>query len=54
MEITGHLTRSIFDRYHIVAQRDKAEALVKTEEHVAKGGDDSNVRPIRKPGSAAK
>jgi len=29
MAITGHLTRSIFDRYHIVSNADVAEALAK-------------------------
>jgi hypothetical protein len=31
MKISGHKTRSIFDRYHIVSQSDIAEAMQKLE-----------------------
>jgi len=31
MRITGHKTRSMFDRYHIVDDRDVREALKATE-----------------------
>ena len=27
MEITGHRTRAIFDRYHIVTERDKTQGI---------------------------
>ncbi len=29
MSISGHLTRKVFDRYHIVSQSDMAEAVRK-------------------------
>jgi hypothetical protein len=29
MSITGHKTRSVFDRYHVVAATDQAEAIRK-------------------------
>ena len=35
MEMTGHVTRSIFDRYTIVDESDKTEALRKTHARVA-------------------
>ncbi len=34
MEISGHRTRSIFDRYNIVSERDKEEALKRTHDYL--------------------
>jgi hypothetical protein len=35
MKITGHRTRSIFDRYNIVAEDQIADALAKVDTYVA-------------------
>jgi integrase len=31
MQITGHLTRSMFDRYHVTSEKDLAEAMERVE-----------------------
>ena len=48
MQITGHKTVSIFRRYHIVAQADKAAALEKTFAHVESERVERAVTPLRK------
>lgn len=38
MTMTGHKTRSVFDRYHIVSQRDQREAAWRLDELDAAAG----------------
>ena len=52
MQITGHKTPSIFRRYAIVDQADKAEALRKALAHGQAVDADSNVRPMRRKQAA--
>jgi hypothetical protein len=43
MEITGHKTRSMFDRYGIVDERDMGNAFEAVEQYVAKLPSERNV-----------
>jgi integrase len=47
MEISGHLTRSTFDRYNIVSPDDVAAALDQTESFVKSQPAERNVAPLR-------
>jgi len=47
MAITGHKTRSIFDRYAIVNENDTAEAMSRLQEHVSAQPIQSNVVALK-------
>jgi hypothetical protein len=48
MEISGHRTRSIFDRYNIVSERDKQDALRRTHDYLGSSSRKRRVAVMRK------
>jgi hypothetical protein len=48
MEITGHRTRSMFDRYNIVSEDDSRAAMQKTSAYVDALPTTRNVRALAK------
>ncbi len=47
MEIAGHRTRSILDRYNITSEDDLREAMQRTSDYVSTQATRSTVTPIR-------
>ena len=48
MKLSGHRTRSVYDRYNIFDDRDLAESMNRVQEHLKKEAENRKVVPLKR------
>jgi hypothetical protein len=48
MKLSGHRTRSVYDRYNIFDDRDLTEAMNRVQEHLKKEAENRKVVPLKR------